>query len=308
MASRAPLVTVIVPTIGRPQYIADTVRSVLQQDHADIDLLISDNAPSKPTRDVLAAAGISDGRIRIVARPQRLDFSTHMNLCIAEARGEFVMILSDDDQLSRGYVAEMVGFVAADAGVSVCLGRQNRITENDKGLVDSSGCLQPPFIMEGVDFLTQTMSGRLDVGLLTYISLFARKADLTSMGAFKLYPDGSHADNFILLNLALRGRVAVGCSLMLYRVYLASSGLSTPFAALLAATRDYTVDFCAAVRASAAVSASARRELTRLIKRNNTLLLVSRIKRTYRSRLSTSSLLICMGQTLKFALTPVRRL
>ena len=78
-----PLVTVIVPTIGRPDYIIDTLRSLLLQSYSPLRILISDNAPAAATAQLLEQAGISDVRLRIVTRAQRLDFSTHMNVCIA---------------------------------------------------------------------------------------------------------------------------------------------------------------------------------------------------------------------------------
>ena len=51
---------------------------------------------------------ILDSRIRCISQPKRLEFAHHMNLCLATAIGDYVMILSDDDQLSPNYISSMV--------------------------------------------------------------------------------------------------------------------------------------------------------------------------------------------------------
>lgn len=293
------LVTVIIPTIGRPEFIVDTLRSVLAQSYTQLQILISDNAPVAPTAPLLAAAGIDDARIEIVQRTQRLDFSAHMNACIAQSRGTYLMIVSDDDQITPDYVAEMVDMMSADPQIKVCLGRQVQISENDCGVLSAVGRRKPQQILEGVEFLCGTLTRTLDTGLMTYISMFVRRGDIVKVGGFKSYPDGSHADNYIVFSLALSGRVALASSQMFYRVYLASFGLRTPFSALLAATRAYTRD-ATAVLQTASVSVEQRRTLRKLLRASNTRMLLSRIRGVYRHRLNPSQLFVCLLMVLQF--------
>jgi glycosyltransferase involved in cell wall biosynthesis len=295
-----PLVTIIIPTIGRPAFIVDTVRSVLAQDYRRLQILISDNAPSTPTAPLLAAAGVHDDRIETVTRSQRLGFSAHMNACIAQAKGTYFMILSDDDQITPGYVSEMVGLMQGHAGVTLCLGRQVRTTENDLGLLATMSPSAAQIVMSGSEFLGGTLSGSLQTQVLTYISLFARVADVVQCGGFKDYPDGSHADNFIVFSLALAGDVALGSNLMFYRVYLGSFGLRTPFPALLEATRRYTHDCAQALRWKTSVRSDTRSEILQSLHRNNSRLLLSRIRHVYARSLSPNKLLWCLLQAVRF--------
>jgi len=293
------LVTIIVPTIGRPEFIIDTLRSVLAQTYTQLQILVSDNAPVAPTAPLLAAAGIDDARIEIVQRTERLDFSTHMNDCIAQSRGSYLMIVSDDDQITPDYVAEMLDMMSADSQIKVCLGRQTQISENDRGVLPDLVRRNPQQILEGVEFLSGTLTRTLDTGLMTYISMFVRRCDVVEVGGFKSYPDGSHADNFIVFKLALSGRVALASSQLFYRVYLASSGLRTPFSALLAATCAYTRDANAALQ-TAPVSVEQRRKLRNLLRAANTRLLVSRVRVVYRHRLSPFELFMCLLKVMQF--------
>lgn len=298
-----PLVTVVVPTIGRPDYVVDTIRSILVQTYSNLQILISDNAPDVATAPLLVAAGISDARIDIVTRSERLSFSAHMNFCIADARGTHLMILSDDDQLSSGYVEEMVRVMQLRPEVAVCLGRQIKITEHDRGVMIDRISPLPQTIIDGVSFLRDSLSGDLQTGVLTYISMFARKADILRAGGFSDYPDGSHADNFIIFNLALCGHVALTRNLMFYRVYLASFGLRTPFSALLEATSAYTRDGARLLRATPAVAEIDKMLILRSLKSNNFRLLLSRLRHVYWRRLSIAAFVGSILQVVKFKLT-----
>ncbi len=306
LPDQLPTVTVVIPTIGRPKYIADTVRSVLLQDYPQLRVLISDNVPATPTAQVLRESGIDDPRIRIVARQERLPFSAHMNACLKDSDGDFVMILSDDDQLSRGYISEQVSLFTHDPKVTVGFGQQTVATETQGGLLDTQVGALPSRVLDGADFLAGSLSGSLRTGVMTYISLFARRSDLIRVGGFKLYPDGSHADNFIVWQLALAGRVALGKQVMHYRVYATSHGLSTPFSALLAATSAYTRDCAAALRKADEGQTPQEHALIRQLKLNNFRMLRSRLRTVYRQRLSMPALARAMISTLLYALTPVR--
>jgi glycosyltransferase involved in cell wall biosynthesis len=294
-----PLVTVIVPTIGRPDYVVDTLRSVIAQSYDNLQILISENAPIVPTSPLLEAAGIADPRIEIVRRRTRLAFSNHMNACIADARGTFLMILSDDDQISVDYVKELVTLHQAHPEVRVGFGRQIKITENDQGLILRRHGSQATEIIEGTDFLRGSLSGTLRTGLMTYISMFVRRHDLLRVGGFRPYPDGSHSDNFIVFTLALEGKVALAPSLMYYRVYLASFGLRTPFQALLEATQAYTKDTFALLERQS-IRHEDRDSLRTLIKAGNTSMLLGRLFHVYRRRMSLPALIISTFRVFQF--------
>lgn len=301
LATDQPLVTVIIPTIGRPAFIVDTLRSVLAQTYANLQILISDNAPAEATKPLLTVAGIVDTRIEVVEQATRLGFSTHMNVCIAHARGDFLMIVSDDDQITSNYVEEMVTLMIRQPNVCVCLGRQLQINENDTGLISKPIDRLPQQIFDGVDFLKGTLSGTLQSGILTYISMFVRRNDILRVGGFRDYPDGSHADNLILFKLALNGRVALGASLMFYRVYLDSFGLRTPFSALLEATRSYTSDIACALQKST-IPESERRTLYQLVQSSNAGMLLARIRHVYWYRLGVTEVFMCIIRALYFKL------
>jgi glycosyltransferase involved in cell wall biosynthesis len=234
------LVSVLVPTIGRPQYIKNTITSILNQDYNEIEVLISDNLPAISTKSILGDK--IDPRIKIIERDRRYGFSEHMNLCINDASGYYVMILSDDDLICSNYISSMIGLFDDNEGVMVGLGLQNIIGEDNTSL-DVSEMNDNVFnLFDGTEYSLNCFRGKLHLPIYTYISLFARKMDMLAAGGFQAYPDGSNADNYLFYSLALQGKVGISNCLMGYRVYPSSSGLSTAFEKLYLATWLYDRD------------------------------------------------------------------
>lgn len=85
-----PLFSVIIPTRNRPDYLAEAVASVLAQSEHDFELLIvNDGVPlESPPRDRHVRILENEARGAVPAR----------KLGVAQALGQFVAFLDDDDQ------------------------------------------------------------------------------------------------------------------------------------------------------------------------------------------------------------------
>jgi len=232
-------ITVILPTIGRPQYIKKALNSILKQDYTDLEILISDNA-SGYTRDELIG-DCHDSRIKYIQHDRRLESSFHMNLCINLASSEYLMILSDDDILSFSYISNMVEMFSNSKNMTVALGMQVKLSEYDDELPLFSQ-VNKNIEIKGLEFFKNQFQDKGKYQIYTYFSLFAKKMDILNAGGFKDYQDGSNADNFLFYSLAISGVVGFSGAMMGYRVYLKSSGLSTPFRNLYQATNQYDSD------------------------------------------------------------------
>jgi glycosyltransferase involved in cell wall biosynthesis len=282
------LVTIIIPTIGRPHYIIDTIRSTIEQSYKNLEILISENDTQIKTMTLLESSKIFDSRIKIISTFKQLDFAEHMNFCINNASGYYVMILSDDDQITRGYVEEMVGLLESCPSTIVSLGRQFFINENDKGQIMYDTPKEVATIYKGIDFLKGALTKSIQK-MSTYVSLFAKKKDILSLGAFKSYPYGAHSDNYLFLNLAFRGNVALGKSYLFYRIYPNSVGLGMPFLNLLLATKKYQQDILRDIDKLynlGKISSLNKKTLWKLIKSQNGHMILSRTFHIYRKRVS----------------------
>ncbi len=90
-----PLVTVVIPTRNRANLLREALTSVLGQTRQDFAILVSDNASSDNTAEVVA--GFSDPRIHYHRRPANVGMKENFRLAIALAETEFVATLPDDD-------------------------------------------------------------------------------------------------------------------------------------------------------------------------------------------------------------------
>ena len=90
-----PRVSVILPTYLRPLSLSRAVSSVLGQSYEDFELLIVDDAPSDET--AAFATALEHPRVRYVPQTRNGGVARARNRGIAEAQGEFLAFLDDDD-------------------------------------------------------------------------------------------------------------------------------------------------------------------------------------------------------------------
>lgn len=94
-----PLVSVILPTYDRPEYLKQAVRSVCRQTYSSIELLVIDDlspVPASETLDDVDCESISD--VRCIRHEQNRGANAARNTGIREADGEFIAFLDDDDR------------------------------------------------------------------------------------------------------------------------------------------------------------------------------------------------------------------
>ena len=118
-----PLVSVGIPTYERAEQLARAVQSVLAQTHTEIELLISDNASADGTRALAEGFAARDERVRYLRSPVNRGPTANFNTLIGEMRGEYVMLLSDDDWLEPGYVLACLQALRAQPTLALACGR-----------------------------------------------------------------------------------------------------------------------------------------------------------------------------------------
>lgn len=91
----APLVSVIIPTFNRSEYITRAAKSVLDQSFKDLELLIVDDGSTDETGKIIESLG--DPRIRYFFQPNQ-GVSRARNLGINNSRGNFISFLDSDDE------------------------------------------------------------------------------------------------------------------------------------------------------------------------------------------------------------------
>ena len=90
-----PMVSVIIPTHNRADYLKAAIASVMDQKYKDYEVIVIDDHSTDNTYDVVN--GFEDQRIHYISNKGRNGPSIARNVGIAAARGKYVAFLDDDD-------------------------------------------------------------------------------------------------------------------------------------------------------------------------------------------------------------------
>jgi glycosyltransferase involved in cell wall biosynthesis len=106
-----PLVSVVLPTYKRAHLLAQAIRSVLDQTHANLELIVVDD--NSPDDTAAAVQSFDDPRIRYVKNDSNLKLPRALNRGFALAKGDYLTWTSDDNLLAPTAIEKMVGVLAA---------------------------------------------------------------------------------------------------------------------------------------------------------------------------------------------------
>jgi GT2 family glycosyltransferase len=88
-------VSIVIPTRGRPDLLGDAVRTALQQDGVDVEVVVVDDASADDVSDWVASH--DDDRLRLVKHANRSGVSAARNSGVRAALGTWIAFLDDDD-------------------------------------------------------------------------------------------------------------------------------------------------------------------------------------------------------------------
>src|SRR5450759_2852582 len=89
-ASREPLLTIAIPTFNRAGMLKDCILSALSQTYKNFEVIVSDNASTDETQEVLKS--FCDRRLRVVRQKTNIGLLPNWNACLAEASGEYIAV------------------------------------------------------------------------------------------------------------------------------------------------------------------------------------------------------------------------
>ncbi|MGA1835579.1 glycosyltransferase family A protein [Herbiconiux sp. 11R-BC] len=152
-----PRLSVVIPAFQNEAFIADTVRSVLEQSYTDFELVVADHASADATLERLEPFA-GDPRLRILHTPAGGGAEANWRRVSEAARGEFLKLLPGDDLLYPGALEAHVTALAENHEVVLVssprdiLDAHGRVTIKNRGLQGVARRVQP-----GVQVIRQTV-------------------------------------------------------------------------------------------------------------------------------------------------------
>jgi hypothetical protein len=116
----------VISTYRRAWGLAAAMRSALAQTHADLELLVLDDASGGETEEVVRS--FADARVVFHNQPTRQGMVGNWGTGVARAQGDFIVILADDDQLRPSFVANRLACFARHPDAIVAFSRYEERT------------------------------------------------------------------------------------------------------------------------------------------------------------------------------------
>lgn len=127
----SPLVSVIITTYNRPDYLQMSLASVLAQDLDDMEILVYDDCSNADNESIVR--GFADDRIRYHRHPKNLGRGANNCAAYRAARGRYVAHLDDDDEWEPNFLASLIPPLEADEEITLAF--------CDRFLVSASGAI-----------------------------------------------------------------------------------------------------------------------------------------------------------------------
>ncbi len=132
----AGLVSVVMPAY-KPRFIAQALDSVAAQTYRPLELVVCDDSTDSRIEQQLAAfAARVDFPVHYSRNPERLWETRSTARGIAQARGEFIKFLHDDDVLDPDCIAAMVEAMGAAPDIALVASRRRLIDAAGRPLAD----------------------------------------------------------------------------------------------------------------------------------------------------------------------------
>lgn len=219
-----PLVSVGLPVFNGAGFLAQALDSVLAQTYANFELLISDNASTDATPDILREYAARDARIRIIRQAANIGAGHNQTVVARRACGTFFKWMFANDELAPTLLADCLAVLQRDRSVVLCYGRTQFIDLAGNRLEVYEGDFAAP----SADPLERYRIVRKRLHLCTAIQGgLIRRAALQRCGYMGNYPC---SDRVLLAGLALEGRFVLLPQVLFYRRWdpAVATALKTP--------------------------------------------------------------------------------
>jgi glycosyltransferase involved in cell wall biosynthesis len=207
-----PRVTIGLPVYNGAATLESAVRPLLAQTFTDFELLLSDNASTDSTPDVIARLAREDRRIRSVRHPVNMGANGNYSFVARDARGELLKWASASDWIAPTFLERCVAALDANPD-AVLAAPRTRLYEGDP--TDGTGTDYD----RDIDLLAETPVRRLmqlhqTQGLNNAFNGVIRLAALRKTRLVEAY---LCADMVLMGHLALLGKFVLVDEVLYYR-------------------------------------------------------------------------------------------
>lgn len=210
---RCPLVSIGIPAYKR-KWLSIAIESALCQDYDNIEVVIVDDDSPQNLYEVVEPF-VADNRVRYYKNERNLGDKSivlNWNRCLDYARGDFFVLLCDDDIMSHEFVSVMMALFEKCPQCAVAHARKWDM--NVDGTKRES--MRWPKYETAEEFLRERLSKNRHH---TISEFMIRTSSLRECGGYVVFPSGFYSDNASIILLAqIGGIVSSDKCLLTFRI------------------------------------------------------------------------------------------
>jgi glycosyltransferase involved in cell wall biosynthesis len=135
-----PTVSVIVASYNASRYIAHAISSIQKQTLTNIEIVVSDDASTDDSVEIVTRLMANDARIRLLRSEQNCGPAAARNRALDIARGQWIAVVDSDDYIHPTRLATLIDLASRDAA---------DIVADDLLFFDSEHSGQPTTLLNG---------------------------------------------------------------------------------------------------------------------------------------------------------------
>lgn len=193
-----PLVTLCVPTIGRPGTLRQTLDCVMGQSHDNLEVLLLDNACGPEAQQVIQEYVDGDPRARVLRSDHRLPMFENFARGVVAARGTYLTFFHDDDVYRPDFVEREAALLEAHPEVAFC-GSNWEVIDEAARVLRRRALVKKTAVWPGRRYILALL--RTGVNIIPMPGVMFRRAVLTAE-TFTRYSQPGCTDFVLLMRIA----------------------------------------------------------------------------------------------------------
>lgn len=127
-----PLVSVVIQVYNGEDVIQKTIDSILNQSYKNIEILISDDASTDKSREIIELYEKKDDRVKALYFTRNHNLCYGGNACVQRANGKYIAIAGHDDVWKKDKLKKQIMFLEEHLTYGACFTWVDIINENDE--------------------------------------------------------------------------------------------------------------------------------------------------------------------------------
>lgn len=201
----SPKISVIVITYNRPDYLKETVESILNQTFTNFELIIVDNCSNYDFHALVN--DFSDSRIKAFQNQNGGVIAVNRNFGILKASGEYIALCDDDDLWFPEKLQKQLTLMESSPKIGLCCTASSYINQTTTRSIFRRTLSYLNFILIGSNLIPGKYL-LLFIPYVTNSSVMLRKSVLTEVGLLDEDPALKAVEDYDLwLRISLKYRV-----------------------------------------------------------------------------------------------------